>query len=63
MLGSPTWFFTTYMPLRSYLKSDAAKAVLAGKPFGVYVVCRRYWSINFKEAKGLALARAESSLT
>src|SRR5271156_4407900 len=23
-LGSPTWFFTTNMPLRSYLKSDAA---------------------------------------
>lgn len=57
VLGSPTWFFTTNMPLRSYLKSDEAKAVLAGKPFGVYVVCRRYWSINFKEAKGLALAQ------
>ena len=44
VLGSPTWFFTTNMPLRSYLKSDEAKTVLAGKPFGVYVVCRRYWS-------------------
>ena len=56
VLGSPTWFFTTNMPLRSYLKSHEAKAPLAGKPFGIYVVCRRYWSINFKEAKGLALA-------
>ena len=63
VLGSPTWFFTTNMPLRSYLKSDEAKAVLAGKPFGVYVVCRRYWSINFKEAKGLERwHRAESHL-
>jgi flavodoxin len=35
--GSPTWFFTTNMPLRSYLKSDEARAVLAGKPFAAYV--------------------------
>ncbi|MGZ4301211.1 MAG: flavodoxin family protein [Gaiellaceae bacterium] len=49
--GSPTWFFTTNMPLRSYLKSDQAHAVLAGKPFAAYVVCRRYWSINLKEVR------------
>jgi menaquinone-dependent protoporphyrinogen IX oxidase len=55
ILGSPTWFFTTNMPLRSYLKSDDARAVLAGKPFGVYVVCRRYWSINLNEARKLAI--------
>ncbi len=57
VLGSPTWFFTTNMPLRSYLKSGAAKAVLAGKPFGTYAVCRRYWSINLKEVKKLATAQ------
>jgi menaquinone-dependent protoporphyrinogen IX oxidase len=56
-LGSPTWFFTTNMPLRSYLKSDEAKEVLSGKPFGVYVVCRRYWSVNLKEARKLATAQ------
>src|SRR4249920_2272 len=28
VLGSPTWFFMTCMPLRSYLKSDAARTVL-----------------------------------
>jgi flavodoxin len=55
-LGSPTWFFTTNMPLRSYLKSDDAKKILGGKPFGAYVVCRRYWSVNLKEAKKLATA-------
>jgi flavodoxin len=49
--GSPTWFFTTAMPLRSYLKSDEARTVLAGKPFAAYVVCRRYWSINLKEVR------------
>ena len=34
------------MPLRSYLKSDEASTVLAGKPFAAYVVCRRYWSMQ-----------------
>ena len=55
-IGSPTWFFTTNMPLRSYLKSDDAKKILDGKPFGAYGVCRRYWSVNLKEAKKLATA-------
>jgi menaquinone-dependent protoporphyrinogen IX oxidase len=55
--GSPTWFFTTAMPLRSYLKSDEARTVLAGKPFAAYVVCRRYWSINLKEVRKLGTAK------
>src|SRR6266581_4792146 len=58
--GSPTWFFTTNMPLRSYLKSDEAEKVLAGKRFAVYVVCRRYWSINLKEVRKLATAQGGS---
>ncbi len=56
-LGSPTWFFTTNMPLRSYLKSAEAAKVLAGKRFAAYVVCRRYWSINLKEVRKLAIAQ------
>jgi menaquinone-dependent protoporphyrinogen IX oxidase len=55
--GSPTWFFRTCMPLRSYLKSDEAHAVLAGKPFAAYVVCRRYWSLNLKEVRELGTAQ------
>src|SRR3954467_14703997 len=55
-LGSATWFFTTNMPMRSYLKSNEARAVLAGKPFAAYVVCRRYWSINLKEVTKLGTA-------
>ena len=51
--GSPTWFFTTNMPLRSYLKSAEAEKVLAGKRFAAYVVCRRDWSINLKEVRKL----------
>src|SRR5881397_1390285 len=55
--GSPTWFFRTAMPIRSYLKSDEPHAVLAGKPFAAYVVCRRYWSINLKEVRELGTAQ------
>jgi hypothetical protein len=55
--GSPTWFFTTAMPLRSYLKSEEAGKVLAGKPFAAYVVCRRYWSVNLKEVRKLGTKR------
>jgi hypothetical protein len=55
--GSPTWFFTTNMPLRSYLKSAEAAKVLAGKRFAAYVVCRRYWSINLKEVRKLGIAQ------
>src|SRR3954467_15530743 len=55
--GSPTWFFTTNMPLRSYLKSDEVRTVLAGKRFAAYVVCRRYWSVNLKEVRKLGAAQ------
>ena len=61
--GSPTWFFTTAMPLRSYLKSDEARTVLAGKPFAAYVVCRRYWSINLKEVRKRGAAQGASMST
>ena len=57
VFGSPTWFFTTNMPLRSYLKSAEAAKVLAGKRFAAYVVCRRYWSINLKEVRKLGIAQ------
>src|SRR3954454_546411 len=55
--GSPTWFFTTSMPVRSYLKSDEARIVLAGKRFAAYVVCRRYWSVNLNEVRKLGAAQ------
>ena len=55
--GSPTWFFRTTMPLRSYLESDEAGKILAGKPFAAYVVCRRYWSVNLHEVERRGKAR------
>src|SRR5947209_1015818 len=52
-VGSPTWLFTSAMPVRSYLKSDEAGRVLAGKPFAAFVTCRRYWGVNLREVKKL----------
>ena len=52
-VGSPTWFFRPSVPVRSFLESETARRLLDGKPFAIYVVCRRYWSINLKSVKKL----------
>jgi menaquinone-dependent protoporphyrinogen IX oxidase len=56
-VGSPTWFFRPSVPIRSFLRSDEAGGLLDGKQFAVFVVCRRYWSINLKSVKKLATKR------
>ena len=53
-IGSPTWWRTVNMPMRSFLKSDEARKLLAGKPFAVFVVCRRYWRENLTGVRKLA---------
>jgi menaquinone-dependent protoporphyrinogen IX oxidase len=53
-IGSPTWWQTVSMPMRSYLKSDAARKVLFDKPFAVFVVCRQYWRENLEAVRELA---------
>jgi hypothetical protein len=52
-IGSPTWWLTTSMPIRSYLKSQSAASVLDGARFTGFVVCRRYWRNNLKTVKKL----------
>jgi flavodoxin len=54
LFASPTWWFQTSMPIRSYLESPAAKAVLDGKPFATVSISRRYYSINLRQQKKLA---------
>ena len=44
------------MPIRSYLKSPAAKSVLDGKPFAAFSVSRRYWKGNMKDVRKLGEA-------
>ena len=48
VIGSPTWWLTTCMPVRSYLHDPAAKSVLEGKPFAAYSTSRRYYKGNLK---------------
>jgi menaquinone-dependent protoporphyrinogen IX oxidase len=52
-IGSPTWWRTTNMPMRSFLISAEARKLLAGRPFAVFVVCRRYWRENLKTVRKL----------
>ena len=56
-IGSPTWWRTASMPMRSFLKSDEARQLMAGKPFAVFVVCRRYWRENLTAVRKLATKR------
>ncbi|MFM9034239.1 MAG: flavodoxin family protein [Mycobacterium sp.] len=53
-IGSPTWWRDVSMPLRSFLKSPEARPLLNGKPFAVFVVCRRYWKENLNAVRKLA---------
>ncbi|MGB0436375.1 MAG: flavodoxin family protein [Mycobacterium sp.] len=53
-IGSPTWWSTVSMPLRSFLKSHEARNLLDGKRFAVFVVCRRKWRGNLTGVRKLA---------
>jgi menaquinone-dependent protoporphyrinogen IX oxidase len=54
VLASPTWWFQTSMPIRSYLESSEAQTVLSGgTPFACASVSRRYYSINLRQQKKL----------
>jgi hypothetical protein len=54
-IGSPTWWLTTCMPVRSFMKSDAARKLLRGKPFAAFAVCRRYWRNNLYTVRDLGV--------
>jgi flavodoxin len=62
VIGSPTWWLTTNMPVRSYLKSPSAQTVMAGKPFAAFSVSRRYWRGNMKDVRRLGEANGASWL-
>ena len=53
VFASPTWWFQTSMPIRSYLESPAAKTILAGTPFATASISRRYYSINLRQQRKL----------
>jgi menaquinone-dependent protoporphyrinogen IX oxidase len=47
-IGSSTWWLTMNMPMRTFLRSDEARKLLAGTPFAAFGLCRRYWRNNFR---------------
>ena len=57
VIGSPTWWLSTNVPIRSFLESDVAAGVLDQRRFAAFVVCRRYWKHNFKTVKRLRAKR------
>jgi hypothetical protein len=56
---SPTWWLTTSIPVRSFLKADTTAGLLAGKPFTDVVVCRRYWANNHRTVRDLGSGHGE----
>lgn len=52
-IGSPTWWRTTSMPMRSFLRSPEARIALHDRPFVAFVVCRRYWRNNITTVRKL----------
>jgi hypothetical protein len=56
-IGSPTWWLSTNVPVRSFLESETADRVLKGKKFAAAVACRRYWKHNLKTVRRLGTKR------
>jgi flavodoxin len=54
VIASPTWWFQTSMPIRSYLESPEARTVLSGKPFACASISRRYYGVNLGQQRKLA---------
>jgi hypothetical protein len=55
VIGSPTWWLSTNVPIRSFLESEVAGTVLNGRGFAVAVACRRYWKHNLKTVRRLGM--------
>jgi menaquinone-dependent protoporphyrinogen IX oxidase len=53
LIASPTWWFQTSMPIRSYLESPAARVILDGKPFATMSISRRYYGVNLRQQRRL----------
>jgi menaquinone-dependent protoporphyrinogen IX oxidase len=57
VIGAPTWWLSTDVPIREFLESDTAAKVLEGKPFTGVVCCRRYWKHNLKSVRRIGTKR------
>jgi len=55
VVGSPTWWLTTCMPVRSYLHHGAATRALASTPFATFTTSRRYYRGNLNTMRELGI--------
>jgi menaquinone-dependent protoporphyrinogen IX oxidase len=53
VVGAPTWWLSTDVPMRSFMESAVAADLLRDKPFTAAVTCRRYWKHNIKTVRRL----------
>jgi hypothetical protein len=53
LVGSPTWLTSPARPVSSFLQTPAARHLLSGTPFGVFVVCRGFWRRNLARVRTL----------
>ena len=53
VVGAPTWWLSTDVPMRSFLESAEAANQLRDTPFTAAVTCRRYWKHNIKTVRRL----------
>jgi hypothetical protein len=54
-IGSPTWWLTTCMPVRSFMKSNLAGRLPSSKRFTAFAVCCRYWRNNLNSVRDLGI--------
>lgn len=53
VVGSPTWWLTACMPVRTYMHDPASKRVLDGTPFAAFSTSRRYYKGTLKTIREL----------
>ncbi len=61
VIGSPTWWLTTSIPIRSFLTSPAADTALADAAFSSFVAYRRSWGFNHRTVQRLGRERGWAS--
>jgi len=54
-VGSPTWWLHPALPIVSFLRTDAARELLEGRPVAVFAVCRAFWWNNVRQVRRLAV--------
>jgi hypothetical protein len=56
ILAYQVWFLSPSLPITAFLKSDAARRLLAGKPVVTLIACRNMWLMAQEQMKNLLSA-------